>query len=158
MQGARDAAGVHKVDWCLCGLLAALRPCTKPNKAVLKHIGWLSGRDCQIQDGPFNRRLGELGWTMGQNYDVECVSTAGHLDQLPALARELVSRRPDVIIAYPTSFIKALKQETTTIPIVMFATPDPIGPMQLPTSHDRKATLQELHGSASTYYPSALSS
>jgi putative ABC transport system substrate-binding protein len=96
--------------------------------AVLKHIGWLSGRDCQWRaDSPFDRRFRELGWIKGQNYDVECVATAGRLDQLPTLARELVSRRPDVIIAYPTSFIKALKQETTTIPIVMFATPDPIG-------------------------------
>jgi putative tryptophan/tyrosine transport system substrate-binding protein len=44
------------------------------------------------------------------------------LDELAALARELVSRRPDVLIAYPVPFVRALKQDTTTIPIVMLST------------------------------------
>jgi putative ABC transport system substrate-binding protein len=48
------------------------------------------------------------------------------LDELPALARELVSRRSDVLITGPYTFVRALKQETTTIPIVMLGTPDPV--------------------------------
>jgi putative ABC transport system substrate-binding protein len=48
------------------------------------------------------------------------------LDQLPALARELVSRRPDVLIATPHALVTALKQETTTIPIVMLAGWEPV--------------------------------
>jgi putative ABC transport system substrate-binding protein len=47
------------------------------------------------------------------------------MDDLPAVARELVSRRPDVLAAVMTKFVAALKQETTTIPIVMLATWDP---------------------------------
>jgi putative ABC transport system substrate-binding protein len=48
------------------------------------------------------------------------------LDQLPALGRKLVSRHPDVLIASPNLFIRALKQETTTIPIVMVGTTEPV--------------------------------
>src|SRR5262249_48334706 len=62
----------------------------------------------------------------GQNFLFECVSTIGRLDQLPALARELVSRRPDVLMADLFSFVSALKQETTTIPIVMLGTWEPV--------------------------------
>jgi putative ABC transport system substrate-binding protein len=76
-------------------------------------------------NNPIVRRITELGWIEGQNLVFECLSAAGqygHLDQLAALARELVSRRPDVLIAAPIPFLRALKQETTTIPIVMLGT------------------------------------
>jgi len=46
--------------------------------------------------------------------------------QVPALARELVSRRPDVLLAPSLLFVSALKQETTTIPIVMPGISDPL--------------------------------
>jgi putative ABC transport system substrate-binding protein len=54
------------------------------------------------------------------------VSTVGHVDQVPTLARELVSRRPDVLIAGPWTDVIALKQETTTIPIVMLNGWEPV--------------------------------
>jgi putative ABC transport system substrate-binding protein len=71
-------------------------------------------------------RLSELGWIDGQIIVFDCVSTVGRLDQLPTLARELVSRRPDVLTASPYLYIQALKQETTTIPIVMLAGWEPV--------------------------------
>ena len=42
--------------------------------------------------------------------------------------RELISRRPDVLLSVPTTFVKALLQETTATPIVMVSTPDPVRP------------------------------
>jgi len=65
------------------------------------------------------RRIGELGWIEGQTVVFDCILAVGRLDQVAALARELVSRRPDVLIAGSWSFVSPLKQETTTIPIVM---------------------------------------
>jgi ABC-type uncharacterized transport system substrate-binding protein len=61
----------------------------------------------------------------GQNIVFDCVSTVGRIDQVPTLARELVSRHPDVLMAGPYHFVSALKQETTTIPIVMLSTWEP---------------------------------
>jgi putative ABC transport system substrate-binding protein len=72
------------------------------------------------------RRLRELGWIGGQTIVFDCVSAIGRLDELPALARELVLRQPDVVAAVSIPLIKALKQETTTIPIVIIATPEPV--------------------------------
>jgi putative ABC transport system substrate-binding protein len=96
-------------------------------KQPVKRVGVLEAvYPCPLHpNNPIVRRLTELGWIEGQNIVFECVSAAGHyghLDQLAVLARELVSRRPDVLIAGPIPFLRALKQETTTIPIVMLAT------------------------------------
>jgi putative tryptophan/tyrosine transport system substrate-binding protein len=88
----------------------------------MKRIGVLAVSRCPIAPGdPLHRRLAELGWVEGRNFVFDCVSTISHLDELPALAHELVTRRPDVLMAGPAIFIMPLKQATTTIPIVMFA-------------------------------------
>jgi putative tryptophan/tyrosine transport system substrate-binding protein len=54
------------------------------------------------------------------------VSAVGRFDQLPTLAAELVGRWPDVLVAGPSPAVRALTQATTTIPIVMLSTPDPV--------------------------------
>jgi putative ABC transport system substrate-binding protein len=94
----------------------------------LKRVGILAWRGpCPLQpDTSFVSLLSELGWIEGRNIVFECVSAVGRLDQIPALARELVSRRPDVLIAGPAHFVSALTQETTTIPIVMLNTWEPV--------------------------------
>ena len=92
----------------------------QPQSGPPKRIGYLTQYGCPIPpEDPVPRRLAELGWVEGRTFVFECVSSVGPLDQLPALARELVSRRPDVLIAGPFNFVHALKRETTTIPIVM---------------------------------------
>jgi putative ABC transport system substrate-binding protein len=90
-------------------------------KGPLKRIGLLAAiSPCPLRrDNPAVRALDELGWIEGKNFVFECVSSVDREDQVPALARELVSRRPDVLIAGPWNHVSALKQETTTIPIVM---------------------------------------
>jgi ABC-type uncharacterized transport system substrate-binding protein len=72
------------------------------------------------------RRLAELGWIAEQNIVFDCVSTVGRIDQAPTLARELVSRRPDVLMADVHSYVRALMQETATIPIVMLSAWEPV--------------------------------
>src|SRR5262249_13899095 len=94
----------------------------------LKRVELLTPGPCPPkQDQIISRRLGELGWIVGQTIVIDCVSAIGRLDGLPVLAREMVSRRPDVLGASPSPFIKKLKQETTTIPIVMLGSADSVG-------------------------------
>jgi putative ABC transport system substrate-binding protein len=69
--------------------------------------------------------LRELGYVEGHNLVVERRFAAGHLDRLPALARELVAARMDAIFAVAVAAVAA-KAATTTIPIVMVNS-DPIG-------------------------------
>jgi ABC-type uncharacterized transport system substrate-binding protein len=105
-----------------------LGPYAQPPKQPLKRVGVLpSIVPCPLQpDSIVVRRLGALGWIEGQTIVIDCVSAVGGIDQVPALARELVSRRPDVLIAAPFNFVSALKQETTTIPIVMLGAWEPV--------------------------------
>jgi putative tryptophan/tyrosine transport system substrate-binding protein len=115
----------------LIGGLAIAWPLTcytqQSTAAPPKRVGVLAVFGCPIAPNWLAaRRLAELGWIEGQNFVFDCVSTVGHLDQLPALARELVSRRPDVLVATPSNLVRALKQETTTIPIVMLTPADPV--------------------------------
>jgi putative tryptophan/tyrosine transport system substrate-binding protein len=92
-----------------------------------KRVGFLSGFGCSTDanPSPFRRRLAELGWVGGRTLILDCVSTVD-VSQVDALAAELVARRPDVLAAQPTDYVRALKQATATIPIVMVTTPNPV--------------------------------
>jgi putative tryptophan/tyrosine transport system substrate-binding protein len=99
----------------------------QPLPTPLKRVTLLSDIGCPIApDNRGRRRLAELGWVEGRNFVLDCVSPISRLDQIPALARELVTRRPDVIIAGPWQYVTALKRETTTIPIVMLGAWEPV--------------------------------
>ncbi|HEX7786252.1 MAG TPA: ABC transporter substrate-binding protein, partial [Methylomirabilota bacterium] len=74
----------------------------------------------------FRQGLRELGWLEGQHYTIEGRFADGKVDRLPALAAELVERRVDLILIGSTPGTAAVKQATTTIPIVMVTTGDPV--------------------------------
>ena len=75
----------------------------------------------------FVRRLAELGWVEGKNLVIEYRWAEGDADRLPGLARELVDRKVDVIVAPAGVAALAAKQATGTIPIVMIFPFDPVG-------------------------------
>jgi len=120
----------HRRLITLIGCLTIVSPLSsyaQQPKQLLKHVGQLYNAPCPLKsDHRIRSRLAELGWVEGQNFVFDCVSAVGHIDQLPALARELVSLRPDVLIAGPFNFVSALKQATTTIPIVMLSGFEPV--------------------------------
>ncbi len=63
--------------------------------------------------------LRELGYIEGSTIALEILSAQGMLDRLPHLARELVRRNVDVVVASGPSAIAAVRAATTPIPIVM---------------------------------------
>jgi putative tryptophan/tyrosine transport system substrate-binding protein len=75
----------------------------------------------------FRHALCELGWVEGHNLAFESRWSEGDRDRLRDLAAELVRLKVDVITATGASAIRAAQQATTTIPIVMLGTADPIG-------------------------------
>jgi putative ABC transport system substrate-binding protein len=70
--------------------------------------------------------LRELGYAEGQNLTVEHRYAGGKLDRLPALARELAQLRVDVIVPVGSAAVRAAKDATTAIPIVMYGGFDPV--------------------------------
>jgi putative ABC transport system substrate-binding protein len=77
----------------------------------------------------FRQGMRDLGYVDGRNVTMDSRWSEGRTDRLPALALELVQVNVDVIVASGTQAIRAAKEATSTIPIVMTvsAYPDKIG-------------------------------
>jgi putative tryptophan/tyrosine transport system substrate-binding protein len=72
------------------------------------------------------KALAELGYVEGKNLAVDRRYADDKFDRMPGLARELVQLRPDVIVAVSGRAIDAARGATTTIPIVMVISTDPV--------------------------------
>jgi putative ABC transport system substrate-binding protein len=94
------------------GLLAG----TSPTSAEARHI-WQG----------FFQGLRDLGWVEGGNVLIEGRYYGDRLDQLPALAAELVNLQVDVIVVGAPPAPEVAKRATSTIPIVMLNHSDPVG-------------------------------
>jgi putative ABC transport system substrate-binding protein len=75
----------------------------------------------------FRQGLRERGYLEGQNIVIEYRHAGMRPGLLPDLAANLVLSRVEVIVAAGDPAIQAVKQATTTIPIVMVASADPVG-------------------------------
>ena len=71
--------------------------------------------------------LRQLGYFEGQNLVIEYRSADGRDDRFPGLARELLALKVDVIVTRGTPAAKAAKNATSTVPVVMAASGDPLG-------------------------------
>ena len=72
------------------------------------------------------RGLREFGWSEGKNLEIEYRYADGQLSKLPALAADLARRQVDLMVVGSTPGAFAAKQATSTIPIVMVTTGDPV--------------------------------
>lgn len=75
----------------------------------------------------FEDGLRELGYVEGRNMAIEHRYADLKEERYPDLAAELVRLPVDVVVAGVPSAIRAAKQATTTIPIVMVLPMDPVG-------------------------------
>ena len=74
----------------------------------------------------FRKGLREIGYTEGKTISIEYRFAEGKRDRLTDLAGELVHHKVDVIVTYGTVGTLAVKRATTTIPIVMTSSSDPV--------------------------------
>ena len=71
--------------------------------------------------------LRELGYVEGKNIIFEYRFAEAKYERLPGLAAELIRSKVDVIVVHASPGSRAVKQATSTIPIVMLAVGDPVG-------------------------------
>jgi putative ABC transport system substrate-binding protein len=88
----------------------------------LPRLGWLGNYlpTFPAYEG-FREGLHELGYVQGKNIIIEARWAEGKLDRLPELARELVRLNVDVLYVGGDQGLRAAKQATETIPIVVLA-------------------------------------
>jgi putative ABC transport system substrate-binding protein len=108
-----------------CPLLAGAQQRAMPVIGILGAVApEVSG--VQLNLAAFREGLGETGFVEGQNVAIDYRWAERHLERLPALAAELVTRKVDVIVTEGgDSTTSAAKQATSTIPIVFHGN-DPV--------------------------------
>ena len=116
----------------ICG--AAAWPLTvraqQPHR--VRRIGVLMAFSAGDAEGLYRFRtiaqeLQDLGWRDNYSARIDYRWPGSDTEQIQALARELVSLRPDVLIADGTAPAIALLQATRMIPIVFVVASDPVG-------------------------------
>jgi ABC-type uncharacterized transport system substrate-binding protein len=70
--------------------------------------------------------LQDLGWTDGRNVQIETRFGGGDVGRIRAYVAELVALAPDVLVGHTSPIIRALRQATSSIPIVAAAINDPV--------------------------------
>jgi putative ABC transport system substrate-binding protein len=98
-----------------------------------RRIGLLIGAaeendpESQARVGALRQGLAALGWDEGRNLSIDYRFAGGDAARIHAYVGELVNSTPDLIVANTSAVVGALKQATTTIPIVFAVINDPVG-------------------------------
>ena len=74
----------------------------------------------------FRQELSKVGWIEGKNIIIEFRFAEQRNERLPELAADLVRLKVDLIVTSSTTSALAVKKATTTIPIVMTSSVDPV--------------------------------
>src|SRR6266536_3613636 len=101
-------------------------------KEHVRRIGFLLGLAENDPEGlaritAFHQVLEALGWTETRNIRIDSRFAGGDPERVRAYVAELVASAPDLIVAQSTPVVAALKQATSTIPIVFAVVNDPVG-------------------------------
>jgi ABC-type uncharacterized transport system substrate-binding protein len=110
----------------LSAVLFALCVPVEAQQAKIHRIGYLSGRGSSPPP-EFVQALRKLDYVEGKNIVIEHRSADSKRERVPDLAAELVRLKVDIIVAEGTGSTSAAKKATSTIPIVMAESTDPVG-------------------------------
>jgi len=112
------------------GLLGVPMSARAQQPAKIPRVGYVSGTGSATEQGPYveaiRRGLRELGQIEGRTFSIEYRGAEGKLDRVPGIVDDLVQLKVDVIVAPVVTAIRAAKQATKTIPIVIVTGLDPV--------------------------------
>ena len=110
---------------------AAAWPLVSHGQQRARRVGVLIGTGNDLQGqfwlAAFRRRLQELGWSDGRDFQIDVRWGSADLDHIRSSAADLVSSRPDAILVYGVRSLNPIREATSQIPVVFIATSDPVG-------------------------------
>jgi putative ABC transport system substrate-binding protein len=92
---------------------------------LMPYVG--NNPQAQIRNAAFLQGLQQLGWTVGQNVQLDYRWSGGNMDDTRRYAAKLAALAPDVIFAPGSAAVGPLQQATRTVPIVFVLIVDPVG-------------------------------
>jgi putative ABC transport system substrate-binding protein len=112
---------------CVAPLVTgAQTPKTVRRIGVLSYSTRPTPAELQEMDAPLYVPLRELGWVEGQNLTIERRYANGRVELVQPFAEELVRLKVEIILTNGTIATVAAKNATTSIPIVMSSSGDPV--------------------------------
>jgi putative ABC transport system substrate-binding protein len=81
----------------------------------------------QARVGAFLQGLGQAGWTIGRNVQIDTRWATANAAEIRRHAAELVALAPDVILAHGTATVGPVLLATRTVPVVFPVASDPVG-------------------------------
>ena len=96
----------------------------------MRRIGVLSGASRETAFSNYEgflQGMRELGYVEGRDFIMEYRFAEGEYERFPDFAAELVRLKVDVILVGATSAIRMVQRATSTIPIVLAYSTDPVG-------------------------------
>lgn len=111
-------------------LILASLPATAQVSAKPYRIGYIQTATPEEQESltkAFDEALRELGYVEGENLVIVRRFAHGKQERLPQLAQDLVRLNVDVIVTGGNPVIAAVRKATSTIPVVMASSRDPVG-------------------------------
>ena len=101
---------------------------TRAQQGATKRIGVLmTGSEAQARLTAFVQGLQQLGWTVGQNIQVDYRWGSGNADALRKYAAELIALAPHVMMVDGSPAVVAVQAAGSKVPIVFGAVIDPVG-------------------------------
>jgi putative tryptophan/tyrosine transport system substrate-binding protein len=111
-------------------ILATIHLAEAQQPKKVPRIGWLTTgflSTMSARQQAFQQGLRELGYVEGKNILIEWRGADNIPERRRALAEELVSLKVDVIVTGGSDAARVAKEATSTIPIVMASSNDPVG-------------------------------
>jgi putative tryptophan/tyrosine transport system substrate-binding protein len=112
------------------GMVATSSGGSRAQRTAVPHIGVLwhagSAEEEDIYLSVVQKAFSDLGYTEGKTIALEHRFPAEQADRFRSMAQELVAKQPDVIVSVTEFGARELRKATSTIPIVVVLSPDPI--------------------------------
>ena len=110
------------------GLIATTFTVEAQQVGKMYRVGYLAWGNCPtIENSEYLQALRELDYVEGRNLTFICRTAKHRYDALVPAARELVQLGVDVVAALSHPAARAARAATSSVPIVMIASGDPVG-------------------------------